>query len=162
MGVAYPLSKKLAWSLMGWKPSSRGVDLDMVRRKEKAIGMWFSRMDMVWGSLTWDSGCWPGLWWQKRFLPKLWARIWYQELGLNWENTRRVEKILPNVQSAGLDSVEWEISTRDVGLVFRELVWNLMGWKAFTRGTGHDMVSSFILNKKRLLGLFSIQFPPIY
>lgn len=102
---------------------------------------------------------WPLV--EEGLLPEFWARIWCQGLGLNWEDTRRVGNILPNVQGAGLDSVEWKISTRDVGLVFRELVWNLMGWKACARGTGHDIVSSFLLNEKRLLGLFSILFPPI-
>lgn len=122
----------------------------------------------IWGGsrppeeYAWDSGCWPGLWSKRRFLPEFWPRIWCQELGLNWEDIGRVGKILPGVQGAGLDSVEWEISIRAVGLVFRELVWSLMGWKASARGTGHDMVSSFRLNDKRLLGLFSIQFPPIY
>ena len=62
MGVAYLVSKKLAWVLMGWKPSTRGVGLDMARKTGEAIGMWFSRMGMLGGSLTRDSGCWPGFW----------------------------------------------------------------------------------------------------
>lgn len=28
------------------------------------------------GNLTWFSGCWPDLWWKRRFLPKVWAGIW--------------------------------------------------------------------------------------
>ena len=42
--MAYPLSKKLPLSLMGWKPSTRGVGLDMVRRTGKAIGIRLSRV----------------------------------------------------------------------------------------------------------------------
>ena len=43
----YLVSKKLDWSLMGWKPSTRGVGLDMVTRRVRAIGIRFSRMGMV-------------------------------------------------------------------------------------------------------------------
>ena len=84
-------------------------------------------------------------------------------VGIKLGRHQKSWKILPGVQSAGLDSVKWKISTRDVGLVFKELVWNLMGWKLVPEvHTNHDMITSLLLNEKRLLGLFSIQFPPIY
>ena len=148
---------------MGWKPSTRGVGLDMVRKRGEAIGIRFLRVGGHGGGqsyLGFRMLAWPLV--EEGFLPEFWARIWRQGMGLNWKDTRRVGKILSGVQSAGWDSVAWKISTRDVGLVFRELVCNLMGWKACARGTGHNMVSSFLLNEERLLGLFSIQFPPIY
>lgn len=44
MGVAYLVSKRLAWLLMGWKPSTRGVGLDMVTRRGMAIGIRFLRV----------------------------------------------------------------------------------------------------------------------
>ena len=47
MQVDYLVSKMLPWSLMGWKPSTRGVGLGMVSRRGMAIGIRFSKMGIV-------------------------------------------------------------------------------------------------------------------